>query len=72
MLKGKIVDVLSGYGFIKADGLERDFFFHKSAIQNGHFNSVYRGQEVKFSPALDKVKGPKAKEVYINFKGEIE
>jgi CspA family cold shock protein len=51
-----------GYGFIQADGTERDVFVHYSAIQGDGFKSLAEGQKVSFE-LIDGPKGPQAANV---------
>lgn len=44
-----------GFGFIQAEGNERDVFVHYSAIQGDGFKTLAEGQRVDF----DLVEGPK-------------
>jgi len=64
-MKGKVKRVVlaKGFGFILGtDNVE--YFFHKSAVKNGHFEDVYEGQEVEFEES-DGAKGPRAEDVYL-------
>lgn len=51
-----------GYGFIKADDLEKDVFVHYSGIVGDGYRSLNEGDRVEFIIAEGK-KGPEAKEV---------
>jgi cold shock protein len=51
-----------GYGFIQADGNERDIFVHYSAIQGDGFRTLVEGQRVEFE-LVDGPKGPQASNV---------
>ncbi len=51
-----------GYGFIKADDLEKDVFVHYSGIVGDGYRSLNEGDRVEFVIAEGK-KGPEAKEV---------
>ncbi len=44
-----------GFGFITADGSEKDIFVHYSAIQGDGFKTLDEGQKVTF----ELVQGPK-------------
>ena len=51
-----------GYGFIQADGLDRDVFVHYTAIQGDGFKTLAEGQKVDFE-LIDGPKGPQAANV---------
>ncbi len=51
-----------GYGFIQAQGDERDVFVHYSAIQGDGFKTLAEGQQVDFD-LVDGPKGPQASNV---------
>lgn len=51
-----------GFGFIQADGQERDVFVHYSAIQGEGFKTLSEGQKVDFE-LIDGPKGPQAANV---------
>jgi len=51
-----------GFGFIQADGVERDVFVHYSAIQGDGFKTLSEGQRVQFE-LVDGPKGPQASNV---------
>ncbi|MFN7684388.1 MAG: cold-shock protein [Oligoflexia bacterium] len=51
-----------GFGFIQADGHERDVFVHYSAIQGDGFKTLAEGQKVNFE-LIDGPKGPQAANV---------
>ena len=51
-----------GYGFIQADGNERDVFVHYSAIAGDGFKTLAEGQKVQFD-LIDGPKGPQAANV---------
>ena len=48
-----------GYGFISADGEEKDFFFHANELQNIAFDDLRDGDDVEFE-VKDGEKGPSA------------
>ncbi len=48
-----------GYGFIKADGQEKDLFFHANELQNASFDDIKEGDAVEFEVA-EGDKGPQA------------
>lgn len=49
-----------GFGFIKVEGMERDLFFHATALINGlQFMDLRRGDELSFEVAQSD-KGPHA------------
>ena len=50
----------SGYGFIKADGVGGDRFFHSSSLDGGlAFHHLYVGQRVEFEDEPSE-RGPRA------------
>ncbi len=51
-----------GYGFIQADGTERDVFVHYSAITGDGFKTLAEGQKVEFE-LIESGKGPQAANV---------
>lgn len=51
-----------GFGFIQADGSERDVFVHYSAITGDGFKTLVEGQKVEFE-LIDGPKGPQASNV---------
>ncbi len=51
-----------GYGFIQADGSERDVFVHYTAVQGDGFKTLSEGQRVQFE-LNDGPKGPQASNV---------
>ncbi len=51
-----------GFGFIQADGNERDVFVHYTAIQGDGFKTLAEGQRVNFD-LVDGPKGPQATNV---------
>ncbi len=51
-----------GFGFIQADGGERDVFVHYSAIGGDGFKTLAEGQRVNFD-LIDGPKGPQASNV---------
>ncbi|MBC7693375.1 MAG: cold shock domain-containing protein [Methylotenera sp.] len=48
-----------GFGFIQADGTDRDVFVHYSAIAGDGFKTLAEGQKVEFD-LIDGPKGPQA------------
>jgi CspA family cold shock protein len=63
MQKGTIARVMDkGYGFIKAEGVEKDLFFHANELQNDEFDSLKEGDPVEFE-MTDSPKGPQATKV---------
>jgi CspA family cold shock protein len=60
MQNGEIAKVMEqGYGFIKAEGQEKDLFFHFSDLQDVNFDDLKEGDAVTFEVA-DGQKGPSA------------
>ena len=51
-----------GFGFIQADGNERDVFVHYTAISGEGFKTLAEGQKVNFD-LIDGPKGPQASNV---------
>ena len=51
-----------GFGFIQADGGERDVFVHYTAISGEGFKTLAEGQRVNFE-LIDGPKGPQASNV---------
>lgn len=51
-----------GYGFIHADGSDRDIFVHYTAIQGDGFKTLDEGQKVEFE-LINGPKGPLATNV---------
>ena len=64
MAKGKVkwFNDAKGFGFICADGEEKDIFVHHTAIQADGFRSLAEGEEVEFDLVAGD-KGPKAENV---------
>lgn len=51
-----------GYGFIQAEGTDRDVFVHYTAIAGDGFKTLAEGQQVQFD-LVDGPKGPQASNV---------
>lgn len=64
MSKGKVkwFSNTRGYGFILADGSDKDIFFHHSSIQMEGYRTLKEGDAVEFE-LVDGPKGPKAENV---------
>lgn len=64
MAKGKVkwFNDAKGFGFICADGEERDIFVHHTSIEAEGFRSLNEGQDVEFE-LVEGEKGPKAEKV---------
>ena len=64
MAKGKVkwFNDAKGFGFICADGEEKDIFVHHTAIQAEGFRSLAEGEDVEFD-LVEGEKGPKAENV---------
>lgn len=60
---GQVVRVVAdkGFGFIKAEGMDNEFFFHRSAC-DGCFNHLRDGARVTFLIGSGE-KGPRAEQV---------
>ena len=49
-----------GFGFIRDDHTESEYFFHASVIESpGIFTNVYEGQKVEGDVNLEAAKGPR-------------
>ncbi len=49
MTKGKITALKDkGFGFIKAEEMDKDIFFHMNELQNVDFDDLNEGDEVEF------------------------
>ncbi len=53
----KLMD--KGFGFISAEGLPKDIFFHSNALVGVQFNDLHEGDTVSFDTE-DSPKGPNA------------
>lgn len=65
MINGKIVRLIKGksFGFIKADGDDRDdIFFYATALRDVRFNELEEGQRVEFELGKGP-KGPRAERI---------
>ena len=64
MAKGKVkwFNDAKGFGFISADGVNKDVFVHHTAIQADGFRSLSEGEDVEFE-LTQGPKGPKAESV---------
>ena len=64
MPKGKVkwFSNAKGYGFIQADGSDKDIFVHYSSIQGDGYRSLKEGDPVDFE-LIEGPKGPKAENV---------
>jgi CspA family cold shock protein len=52
MKEGTIVNLTDkGFGFIKADGMDKDLFFHSNELLNVAFDSLQKGDKVSFEVA---------------------
>jgi len=59
-MKGTIKKVTDkGFGFITADGMEKDLFFHSNALVGVQFNDLQEGDAVTFE-VEDSPKGKNA------------
>jgi CspA family cold shock protein len=48
-----------GFGFIKADGMDKDLFFHSNELKNVKFEELREGDKVTFEVGQSE-KGPNA------------
>ena len=64
MYKGKVkwFNDAKGYGFITADGQDKDIFVHHTSIQAEGFRTLAEGEDVQFE-LVQGPKGPKAENV---------
>lgn len=63
MQEGTIASVTDkGFGFIKVEGAAKDIFFHSNELEGLEFDSLRKGDKVKFEMA-DGPKGPYAAHV---------
>ena len=64
MPRGKITRLVTdrGFGFIDAEGQEKDLFFHSSELQGVEFNELQEGDELEFELG-ESPKGPNATNV---------
>lgn len=62
---GSVVRVMNdkGFGFIK-DAEGKEYFFHRSAVQQGYWESVQTGMNVTFLARAGE-KGPRAEDVQL-------
>jgi len=61
--KGTIARLMDkGYGFIKAEGQEKDLFFHAKELQDLVFDDLREGDAVEFE-ITESDKGPNATNV---------
>ena len=58
--KGKVkwFSNVKGFGFLQAQGVDRDIFVHYKSIQGEGYKTLQEGQEVEF----DIVQGPKGEQ----------
>jgi len=64
MAQGKVkwFNDAKGYGFIEANGVDKDIFVHHTSIQADGFRTLTQGEEVQFE-LVEGPKGPKAENV---------
>jgi cold shock protein len=60
-MQGTIKTIVVGkeFGFITADGREKDIFFHKNELKGVNFEDLKAGDQVSFDEEASE-KGPKA------------
>lgn len=65
-VKGVIARLVSdkGYGFIRADITNTEYFFHRSALKNADIDELNVSQIVFFEPG-NGPKGPRATNVHV-------
>lgn len=61
-MEGIVKKWMMSYGFIGAEGMDKDIFVHQSDVKSG--SMLREGQKVKFD-VKDEPKGPKAVNVEI-------
>ena len=74
VMKGEVIWFSTlGYGFIKPDEGEKDFFVHYSNIvgEEGKFKTLVAGQKVSFTIGQNN-KGPQAENVVVLEEPELE
>jgi cold shock CspA family protein len=54
-----------GYGFIEAEGFEKNLFFHVKDLYKTNLEDVKKGCSVKFASTEETTKGISAKEVEV-------
>lgn len=63
MQQGTIVGLRDkGFGFIKAEGMEKDLFFHSNELVGVSFEELREGDKVEFEVG-ESPKGPQATKV---------
>ena len=50
MMRGRIVQLKNGYGFISSEGLQKNLFFFWEDLENIDFNDLRIGDEVEYEP----------------------
>ena len=64
-MKGTIKKITDrGFGFINADGEDKDLFFHSSGVEGTSFEELKEGDAVTFE-IVDTQKGPNAVNVQL-------
>ncbi len=53
-----------GFGFISSNDADADFFFHRSAVRQGQFETLAPGTRVEFEIG-EGAKGPRAERVSV-------
>ncbi|MEA2054141.1 MAG: cold shock domain-containing protein [Candidatus Thermoplasmatota archaeon] len=61
-MEGKVKKWMTSYGFIEAEGMEKDVFVHQSDVKSN--KPLMVGQKVKFE-IKDEPRGPKAVNVEV-------
>jgi CspA family cold shock protein len=64
MAKGSITRIVAdkAFGFIRDDAGGAEYFFHRSAVEDGRFAALSVGDRVTFEPG-NGPKGPRAEDV---------
>lgn len=64
-MTGTIVRLVrdKGFGFIKSDDDQTEFFFHRSGVMNDRFDLLREKQVVSFEMDAESPKGPRATNV---------
>lgn len=61
-MTGKIKNILRGYGFIRGDYNQVEYFFHKEDYDGADWDQLCRNMPVEFEE-VDRKRGPRAAHV---------